>query len=198
MTRLVLASASRARRHILAAAGLEVTVVPADLDERAIKTRAHRDGLAADRCAVLLAEAKAAHVAQRHPGVLAIGADQMLECDGAWLDKPRDPAEARTQLALLRGRTHTLHAAVAVAADGLVQWREVEPARLTMRDFSDAFLDRYVAAMGERLCETVGAYQLEGLGAQLFARIEGDYFAILGLPLLPLLGFLRERGAIAA
>jgi septum formation protein len=194
---LVLASASRARRRILEAAGIAVAIDPAALDEGAIKRGARRDGLAAGQCALLLAETKAAQVALRHPGAMTIGADQMLECDGEWLDKPRDPADARRQLIRLRGRPHWLHAAVAVACDGEVLWRHVEPARLAMRHFGDAFLDFYLAAMGASLCETVGGYQLEGLGAQLFERVEGDYFAILGLPLLPLLAFLRERGAIA-
>jgi septum formation protein len=194
---LVLASASRARRHILEAAGLEIAVDPAELDERAIKTRCRRDGLGPGGSAAALAEAKAALVTLRHPGAMVIGADQMLDCGGEWLDKPRDPAEARRQLILLRGRSHTLHAAVTVARDGNVLWQHVEPARLAMRRFSDPFLDTYLAAMGARICETVGGYQLEGLGAQLFDRIEGDHFAILGLPLLPLLSFLREQGAIA-
>ena len=195
---LVLASASRARRLILEAAGLELTADPADLDESAIKARARRDGLGAGQCAVLLAEAKAAQVTRRNPGALVIGADQMLDCQDEWLDKPRDLPDARRQLAMLRGRAHTLHAALAVACDGEVLWRHLEPARLVMRRFSDAFLDDYLGEMGEEVCATVGGYQLEGLGAQLFARVDGDYFAILGLPLLPLLAFLRDRGAVAA
>jgi septum formation protein len=193
---LVLASASRARRLILEAAGLDLTVDPAHIDEGETKARARHEGLAAGQCAVLLAEAKAAEIAARHPGALVIGADQMLDCQGEWLDKPRDVADARRQLAMLRGRAHALHAAVAVACDSAILWRHLEPARLVMRRFSDGFLDDYLAEMDETVCLTVGGYQLEGLGAQLFQSVEGDYFSILGLPLLPLLAFLREQGAI--
>ncbi len=196
--RLVLASASRTRRNMLEAAGIAVATDPAALDEAALKDAARRDGLGADACALRLAAAKAAAVAPRHPGALVIGADQMLECGGQWLDKPADVAAARAQLVLLRGRSHTLHSAVAAAEGGRVAWQHVEPARLAMRRFSDAFLDAYIAAQGAQLCDCVGAYRLEGPGAQLFERIAGDYFAILGLPLLPLLAFLRDRGAIAA
>jgi septum formation protein len=195
---LVLASASRARRLILEAAGLELAVDPAALDEGQVKARAQREGVTAGQCAVMLAEAKAAQVAGRHPGALVIGADQMLDCQGTWLDKPRDPADARRQLTLLRGRAHTLHAAIAVACEGDILWRHLEPARLVMRRFSDGFLDDYLAEMGEEVCGSVGGYLLEGLGAQLFQSVEGDYFSILGLPLLPLLAFLRDRGAIAS
>jgi len=195
---IVLASASHARRQILAAAGIRFAVDPAQLDEGAIKSRARRDGRSASECALLLAEAKAGEVGVRHPGDLVIGADQMLECDGEWLDKPRNVDEARRQLLRLRGRRHTLDAAIAVARDDVVRWRHVEPAHLTMRRFSDAFLDAYVTAMGDAICATVGGYELEGRGAQLFERVEGDHFAILGLPLLPLLSFLRGEGAIAA
>ena len=127
-----------------------------------------------------------------------VGADQILECDGRWFDKPRDLEEARAQLQALSGRTHRLITAAAVVRDSAVLWRAIETARLTMRRVSEAFLDRYLAAMGKRVLATVGGYELEGLGAQLMTRVEGDYFAILGLPLLPLLAFLREDGALAA
>ncbi len=192
---LVLASASAARRQMLAAAGLAVVVDPAGLDEDAIKTEYRDDP---GRCATVLAVAKAGHVSPRHPGCLVIGADQTLDCGGTWLDKPHDAADARRQLASLRGRGHVLHAGVAVIRDGDVLWQHVEAAELTMRDFSDAFLDDYLAALGDQVCAMVGAYALEGLGVQLFERIDGDYFTILGLPLLPLMGFLRDRGVVAS
>jgi septum formation protein len=194
---IVLASQSKARRALLAAAGIPAVVEPAAIDESEIKRQVRAEGGSAETCALALAEAKAARVSRNHAEALVIGADQILDCGGAWLDKPRDRDEARAQLRSLRGRAHELVCAVAVARDGDGLWRHVERARLEMRRFSDSFLDDYVAAMGERLCATVGGYELEGLGAQLFERIEGDYFAILGLPLLPLLAFLRDRGALA-
>ena len=194
--RLVLASASASRAHLLARAGISVIVDPAVLDEDEIKASFRGPGNDAGSCAMALAEAKAAQVARRHPGVLVIGADQMLECDGAWYDKPRDRGEARAQLLALRGRRHELVSAICVTCDGMMLWHAIERPRLAMRAFSDTFLDDYLAAMGDNVLRTVGGYELEGLGAQLFARIEGDYFAILGLPLLPLLDFLRGQGVI--
>jgi septum formation protein len=193
---LVLASQSVVRLRLLEAAGLVVLADPAHIDEAAIKADYH--GSEADSCAEALAAAKAAKVAPRHPGALVIGADQILACDGVRFDKPRDLAEARAHLASLRGRTHELIAAVAVARDGALLWRHVEHARLAMRRFSDAFLADYSAAMGPAICDTVGGYALEGPGVQLFERVEGDYFAILGLPMVPLLAFLREAGALAS
>jgi len=195
---IVLASASRARRRILDGAGVDFRVEPATLDERAVKLDARRDGRTAGECAALLAEAKALEVARRHPDALVIGADQMLECDGEWFDKPRSMDDARHQLVRLRGRTHTLHAAIAAARGGTVRWRHVEPSHLAMRRFGDAFIDAYIAAMGEAICDTVGGYELEGRGAQLFEHVAGDHFAIQGLPLLPLLSFLRREGALAS
>jgi septum formation protein len=195
---LVLASASAARRRLLAAAGIAVLVDPAMVDEARIKAASWREGRSCEDCAVALAEAKAEVVSARHPGALVIGADQMLDHDGTWLDKPRDREHAQRQLMSLRGRRHELVSAVALALDDVLLWHHVERAGLAMRDFSDAFLDDYLAAMGERVLATVGGYEFEGLGAQLFAGIEGDYFAILGLPLLPLLEALRQRGALAA
>jgi septum formation protein len=201
MTRLaaapvVLASASRARAAMLEAAGLEVTVSPASIDEEEIKAafRAERQDAAA--CANALAEAKASRVSRRHPGRLVVGADQMLDCNGVWFDKPADAAHARAHLQALRGRTHVLISAVSVARDGAVLWHETDRASLHMRPFSDEFLDRYLAAAGKDVLRSVGVYQLEGLGAQLFSRVEGDYFTILGLPLLKLLDFLRGHGAV--
>lgn len=197
MSRLVLASSSAVRARLLAHAGLDVIVDPAAIDEAPIKAESRLSGRDAGECARLLAEAKAQDVARRHQGALVIGADQMLECDGQWFDKPRDIDDAAAQLRTLRGRQHALISAIAVARDHAVLWRHVERSLLTMRLFTSVFLDRYLAAMGQRILASVGGYELEGLGAQLMARVEGDYFAILGLPLLPLLAFLRDEGALA-
>ena len=145
-----------------------------------------------------LAELKAQRVSQRHKDALVIGADQMLQCGGIWFDKPPDLDHARGHLNALRGRTHELLSAVCVVRDGEVLWRHLESAQLTMRPFSDAFIDEYLAAAGDAVCASVGAYQLEGRGAQLFSCIKGDYFTILGLPLLPLLGFLVNHGVVTA
>lgn len=195
---IILASSSRIRATLLRQAGLELVAEAAALDEEEIKASFRRDGLDAASCAVALAEAKAERISRRRPGALVIGADQLLVCGERWFDKPRDLAEARRHLLDLRGVEHRLVTAAAVLRDGAVLWRTVEAPRLVMRRFSDGFLDAYLAAAGEAVLGSVGAYQLEGLGAQLFARIEGDYFSILGLPLLPLLDFLRGHGAVPA
>ncbi|MGO8917079.1 MAG: Maf family protein [Stellaceae bacterium] len=198
MSPLVLASASRIRALLLERAGLPVICDPAGIDEAEIKFGFRSAGRDAAGCAMALAEAKAAHVAPRHPGALVIGADQLLVCGEAWLDKPEDPAAARRQLQSLRGKRHELVTAVALRRDDTLLWRRIERPVLLVRDFSDAFLDAYLAAAGDGVLGSVGAYQLEAMGIQLFARIEGDYFSILGLPLLPLLDFLRGAGALAA
>jgi nucleoside triphosphate pyrophosphatase len=193
---VVLASASVARAGLLEAAGLEVIRDPAGLDEAAVKASFRGEGLDAASCATALAEAKATRVSARHGETLVIGADQILVHDEHWLDKPQDKAEARAQLARLRGARHELVTAVAVARNGAAIWHEVNRAFLYMRGFSDEFLEAYLTAAGADVLASVGAYQLEGLGAQLFARVEGDYFSILGLPLLPLLEFLRGHRVV--
>jgi septum formation protein len=190
---LVLASASAARAAILENAGFRVTRVPAAIDEDEVKAAFRREGGDAATCATALATAKAERISRRHRGALVVGADQMLVCGDVWFDKPPDLDHARAQLVALRGRTHELVTAAVVFRDGADLWHHVARARLTMRPFSDAFLDEYLAAAGERVLGSVGAYQLEGLGVHLFSRIEGDYFTILGLPLLPLLDFLRAQ-----
>ncbi len=162
------------------------------IDERATLDELKKSGADAASAATALARAKAAAVAKRHPGALVIGADQILVSDGRWFEKPKDRADALATLQALRGRTHQLVTAIAVSRDGRHAWENVAVAKLTMRKFSDEFAGRYLEAAGQRALESVGAYRLEAEGAQLFAAIEGDYFSILGLPLLPLLGYLRE------
>jgi septum formation protein len=178
---------------MLEAAGLTFEVEVPRIDEEAVKAslRAHRTKPRDQANA--LAELKALSVSRKRGGFV-IGADQMLALGSEVLDKPAGAAEARTHLMRLRGQAHELITAAAVAADGAIIWRHIDTPRLTMRAFSDTFLDAYLERAGDKVLRSVGAYQLEGLGAQLFERVEGDYFSVLGLPLLPLLAFLREHG----
>jgi septum formation protein len=192
---LVLASRSAVRRSLLEAAGIPIELCPADLNERAVEARASAQHPSA--IATLLAREKAFSVANAHPGRLVLGADQTLALGGKQFSKPPDRLAARSQLQALRGRTHELHAAIAFVQGGVVAFEHVETARLTMRSFSDAFLDRYLETVGEGALTSVGGYQLEGLGVQLFEHIDGDYFTILGLPLLQALDFMRGRGCLA-
>jgi septum formation protein len=194
-TELVLASGSRTRRALLEAAGVAVSVVPADVDEAAIRDRllAGEAAVSHESVALALAEEKAKAVSAAQPEALVIGADQVLSFEGRLFEKARDKAEARAHLVLLRGRTHALHSATALARAGDVVWRGVETARLTMRAFSDAALDAYLVHAGEAVLTSVGAYQIEGPAIQLFEAVDGDHSTILGLPLLPLLAELRRR-----
>jgi septum formation protein len=194
--RVILASASKSRAALLRAAGVAFEILPAHTDEEAVKIALKAEGATAAQCAETLAEIKAVQVSQRVPGQLVIGADQMLECEGLWLDKPTDMESARAHLIAMRGRTHVLPTSAAVALDGQRIWHASASPRLTMRSFTDAFLDHYLATAGEAVLSSVGAYQLEGLGVQLFDRIDGDFATILGLPLLQLLAFLREHSVI--
>jgi len=194
--RLVLASASAARQAVLAAAGLTFTALAAAIDEAAIKAGARSEGATADDTALLLAELKAERIARREPSALVIGADQLLVCGDRWFDKPADTDDVRAHLTALRGQTHTLVTAIVCLRGGARVWHHIAHPRLAMRRFSDAFLENYVAEEGEAALGCVGAYRLEGLGAHLFDRIEGEHAAILGLPLLPLLGFLRQHGVV--
>lgn len=191
---LVLASRSSVRRALLAAAGVPTEVQPADLDERTLEASAGSLGPAA--MAALLAREKAVSVGQRHRGRLVLGADQMLALDGRRFAKPADRTAARGQLRALCGRSHELHSAIAFAQDATVLFEHVGMARLTMRAFSDRFLDLYLDAAGSAATDSVGAYQIEGLGIQLFERVDGDYFTVLGLPIMEVLGFLRRHGCL--
>jgi len=194
--RLILVSASTSRRALLTAAGLSFAVQPAPIDEAAAKRSARASGATAAEAALLLADLKARHVAQAAPDAMVIGADQILVCDGAWFDKPPDIAAAREQLRTLRGRSHELATAVVCQAGQTRVWHHIAQPHLTMRDASDAFIDAYLQAEGDDVTGTVGAYRLEGRGAHLFIRVEGEHSAVLGLPLLPLLAFLRQHGVL--
>ena len=194
---VVLASGSPARRALLANAGLAFTVVPSTLDERVVEAPLIAGGAAPAEIAAALADAKAAEVSRQRPDALVIGADQTLDCDGHRGIKSETMAEARAQLQRLAGRAHRLHSAVAVARGGAVRWRHLDSATLTMRPLAAAEIDAYLRRVGEDILKSVGVYQLEGEGIRLFERIDGDYFTILGLPLLPLLAYLRGEGAIA-
>ncbi len=194
---LVLASASPVRNWVLKNAGLTFEVDAAEIDEAEIKKDCHAAATTAEGVATTLAEAKALAVSRRRPDAWVIGADQVLVFEGTIFDKPMDVEEAASHLRRFRGRSHDLVSAVCVAFGSRSRWLYSEVVTLHVRDFSNAFLDTYIADAGESILASVGAYRLEGLGAQLFSRIEGDYFAVLGLPLLPLLNFLRDREVIA-
>ena len=195
---LILASGSRFRKAMLEKAGIKFRVVPADVDEDALKAAMLDDDpdIEAALVAENLAIAKAEQVSRAHPGALVIGADQVLVCGGEIFSKPPSIEAARVHLTALRGLTHALPTAVVLARGGEIIWRHVDEPQMAMRAFSDAFLETYLADEGLVLCETVGAYQFEGRGAQLFEAIEGDQFSIVGLPLLPLLDALRREGVI--
>ncbi len=196
--RIILASASTARAGLLRSAGVDFTIEPAAIDESRLKHDARRRGDSAIDCASALAAEKARLVSRRNPEALVIGADQILAVGEEWFDKPADLAEACAQLRALRGRTHWLETAAVVVWGEVTLWHATCAPEMCMRRFSDAFLEAYVAAEREALLGSVGAYRLEGRGVQLFSRITGDHFAVLGLPLVELLGFLRGRGAMLA
>lgn len=193
----MLASGSASRRAMFAAAGIAATLDKPDVDEAALKRVCERDGLSVEATALILARAKAEAVSARHPGRIVIGADQMLDCAGAWLDKPADLAGAADHLRRLSGRTHRLVSAAVALRDGSMIWDATDSAELTVRPLSRDFIDAYLDAVGDKVLSSVGAYQVEGLGIQLFSEIRGDHFTILGLPLLPLLAFLRREGALS-
>ncbi|MFD0916736.1 Maf-like protein [Pseudahrensia aquimaris] len=194
--RIVLASGSTFRADILRNAGLTIEQIPSTLDERALEAPlAQADVLPEDR-AEILAEAKAGQVSQAQIGAWVIGCDQILSFEGEVLHKPKDMDEARRRLIALSGKTHMLHSAVVLAKDGQTVWRHVEPCKMVMREFDPGFVGRHLASTGDAVLSSVGAYQIEGPGAQLFQSIGGDLFSIMGLPLLPLLNALRKENVI--
>ncbi|MBS0519919.1 MAG: Maf family protein [Proteobacteria bacterium] len=191
---LILASASPSRRKLLANAGLVFDTEPSGIDEEEAKRSLLADHASPQEIAEALAEMKALRVSAKHPQAMVVGGDSTLASQGRLFDKPPTMEAARKQLLALRGQTHELFSSVVVARGGIRLWHWNERARLTMRPFNEAFLDAYLARAGEEVLGSVGAYQLEGLGAHLFSRVDGDYFTILGLPLLPLLSFLAGHG----
>jgi septum formation protein len=195
---LILASQSPFRRMLMENAGLAFMAEAARIDERAVETALAAQNPSPQDVAETLAIEKARDVAGRHPGALVIGSDQTLSLEGRVFHKPADMAEAKSHLASMSGRSHSLNCGIALVRDDETLWSHVSIAHLTMRPLSDALIDRHLARVGDRILASVGAYQLEGEGVQLFERIDGDYFTILGLPLLPLLAKLRDLGAIDA
>lgn len=193
---LILASASTARAAMLRAAGVEFATIPADIDEGAIKWRSRTKSGSALACAMELAQAKARAVAIAHPDAVVIGADQILVAGEDWFDKPANLVDAAVQLRRLSGSTHVLATAVCAVRDNKVLWSATAAPRLTMRRLGESFIAGYIEAEGKTVLGSVGAYRIEGRGAQLFERIDGDHFSILGLPLIELLGFLRGRGLL--
>ncbi|MEI6201442.1 MAG: Maf family protein [Enhydrobacter sp.] len=190
----ILASTSSSRRQLMANAGLSFEIDPSGVDEEEVTRSLLAQRSSPQEIAEALAEMKALRVSSRRPGAFVVGGDSTLASNGRLFNKPSDMAAARKQLLALRGQTHELFSSVVVAKNGARLWHWNERARLTMRPFNEAFLDTYLARAGDAVLTSVGAYQLEGLGAHLFSRVDGDYFTILGLPLLPLLSFLAGHG----
>ena len=196
MTAIILASGSASRRALLAGAGVEARAVKPNVDEDAVKLGMRGAGASVRDQAMQLAEVKATKISAQEPG-LVIGGDQMLSLNGEPFDKPVDLDAAADHLRRLSGQTHTLETAIVVAEGGQPVWRHLARPKLTVRSLSESFIETYIDTCGAVLLSTVGAYQLEGMGAQIFSKIEGDYFSILGLPLLPLLDYFRVRNVIA-
>lgn len=195
--RVILASGSAIRRKLMTEAGLNFEVITKPVDEAAIKESMLAESARLRDIADALAEAKSMRVSRVESG-LVIGADQIMVMDNKLFDKPKDMNEARERLKLMRGKTHYLMGAVVICENGNPVWRHMAKTKLTMRDFSDEFLEDYLVKEGELVTKSVGAYRFEGLGSQLFSHVEGDFFSILGLSLLPVMDYLRVRGAIAS
>ncbi|EXL07771.1 Maf-like protein [Brucella anthropi] len=194
--KLVLASKSPFRSALLKNAGIEFSTASADIDERAVEAPLYETGATPEEVAQVLAEAKALDVSEKNPGAVVIGCDQTLSLGDEIFHKPADMEAARRQLLKFSGKTHQLNSAVVLVKDGKTLWRHVSIARMTMRDLDPGFVGRYLGRVGDVALSSVGAYQVEGPGIQLFDKIEGDYFTIIGLPLLPLLAELRKEKLI--
>ena len=194
---IILASGSAIRHQILTQAGIGFETIVKSVDETAIKASMLSENFRLQDIADALAEAKSVRVSQQNPG-LVIGADQIMVMDNSLFDKPKDMNEAKSRLLSMRGKTHYLIGAVVISENGIPVWRHLAKTKLTMREFSDSFLDDYLVAEGESLLQSVGAYRFEGRGSQLFSNVEGDFFSILGLSLLPVMDYLRQRGAISS
>lgn len=194
--RIILASGSRYRKTLLENAGVDIHVHPAEIDERAVETPLIGTGSTPEDVALVLAEAKALDISERFQNALVIGSDQTLSLGDELLHKPADMEQAHRHLLALSGKTHQLNSAVVIVRHSATLWRHVDIIRMTMRELEPAFIGRYLARVGDKALSSVGAYQIEGEGIQLFEKIEGDYFSIVGLPLLPLLTALRGLGAI--
>jgi septum formation protein len=195
---LVLASGSASRKALLTAAGVSFLIDPADLDEEALMTGLRARGVDAAGIASELARQKALAVSRRHPGKIVLGGDSVIAFEAEFLSKCASLKDARVLLGRLSGHSHLLVSAAALARDGALLWTHASPCRMTMRELSPQFLDDYLLREGEAILSSVGCYHFEGRGAQLFAKVEGDYFSVLGLPLLEVLAALRKEGALAS
>lgn len=195
---LVLASKSAPRRALLEAAGIPLIIDPADIDERTAEAASPKDAATPEGAALLLARAKALETAKRNSGKIVLGADQTLALGAERFSKPKSMDAARTQLKKFSGKTHALHSGIALVRDNKVLFETVSSAHLTMHALSDTFLDAYLGEAGERVMQSVGGYQLESIGVNLFEKIEGDHFTILGMPLMPLLAYFRKAGMIVS
>ncbi len=196
MAQLILASASRVRARLLESAGVAHEVVPSAVDEQPIKVRCRDEDLSIEQTVLVLSKTKALSVSENYIDSLVIGADQILYCEGKFFDKPNDMTIARDNLKFLQGRRHDLVSGMSVVRNGQELWTHVETSRMTLLPLSDTFIDDYLENSGPDVLNSVGVYFLEGRGAQLLEKIDGDFFSILGLPLLPLLAFLRRQSVL--
>ncbi len=190
---LILASSSKIRQQILKNAGFDFLVIPANIDESLLKKSCQENSEMAKICAQKLALLKAKSVSEKKPNAWVIGCDQLLSCEGKWFDKPSNIKEAYQDLKFLRGKTHILHTATTIFANNKPIYRHLSEPKMTMRNFSDEFLENYCKSMGQGLLQSVGCYQIENIGIQLFSKIQGDYFAIMGLPIVELSNFLNAN-----